>query len=70
MLKTVVRNADHTLVRVPDHIVIIAISTSIKVTLNLISAVLKHHTMIILTLEVSHNVIFLRVNINIVILII
>ena len=45
-------------------------STSAEVTLNLILAVLRHYMMILLTLEASHNMTFLRVDINIVILII
>ena len=70
MIKTATRNAGHTLVRVLDHTVISAISISIKVTSNLISAVLRHHMMILLTLVASHNMTFLRVDINIVILIV
>ena len=45
-------------------------STSAEVILNLISAVLRCCTIILLTLEASYNVTFLRVDINIVILII
>ena len=45
-------------------------SISAEVTLNLILAVLRCYMIILLTLEVSHNIAFLRVNINIVILII
>ena len=45
-------------------------SISAKVTLNLISAVLRYYMIILLTLEASHNIVFLRVDINIVILII
>ena len=45
-------------------------STSVKVTLNLISAVLRHYIIILLTLEVSHNTAFLIVDINFIILII
>ena len=70
MTRTAARDADHALARVLDYIVISAMSTSVEVTSNLISAVLRHHTMVLLALEVSHNVTFLRVNIDIVILII
>ena len=70
MVRIVTRNAGHTLVRVLDHTVISAISTSVEVTLNLISAVLRCHTMILLTLEASYNTVFLRVDIKIVIFII
>ena len=70
MTKTAARETDHTLVRVLDYTVISAMSISAEVTLNLILTVLRHHTMILLTLKVSHNVTFLRVNISIVILII
>ena len=45
-------------------------STSVEVTLNLILAVLRCHIIILLTLVALHNVTFLRVDINIVILII
>ena len=45
-------------------------STSAKVTLNLILAVLRCCIMILLTLVVSYNVTFLRVDINVLILII
>ena len=45
-------------------------STSAEVTLNSILAVLRYYIMILLTLKVSHNIVFLRVDIDIVILII
>ena len=45
-------------------------STSTEVTLNSISAVLRCHMIVLLTLEATHNAVFLRVDINIVILII
>ena len=45
-------------------------STSAEVTLKLILTVLRYHTIILLTLVASHNIVFLRVNINVVILII
>ena len=45
-------------------------SISAEVTSNLISAVLRHHMIILLTLETLYNITFLRVNIDIVILII
>ena len=64
------RNTGCTLIRVLNYTVISAISTSAEVTLSLISAVLKYHMMILLTLVTSHNMIFLRVDINIMILII
>ena len=64
------RNTDCTLVRVLNYTVISAMSTSVKVILNSILAVLRYYMIILLTLVVLHNVIFLRVDINIVILII
>ena len=70
MARTAARDTDHTLARVLDYTVISAMSISAKVTSNLISAVLRHHIMILLTLEASHSVAFLRVDINTVILII
>ena len=70
MIKITIRDTDHTFVRVLNYIVISVMSTSTEVILNLILAVLRHHTIILLTLEASHNVIFLRVDINVVILII
>ena len=70
MIRIATRDTGHTLIRVLNHIVIRIMSTSVKVTLNLILEVLRHHIMILLTLKVSHNVTFLRVDINIVILII
>ena len=68
--RTAARDTGHTLVRVLDHTVVSAMSTSTEVTLNLILAVLRCHTMVLLTLEALHNTTFLRVDINIVILII
>ena len=59
MIRITARNAGHTLVRVLNYTVISAMSISIEVTLNLISAVLRHHIMILLTLRVSHNIAFL-----------
>ena len=70
MIRTVTRNADYALVRVLNYTVISAISISVEVTSNPILAVLRHHTIILLTLVASHNVTFLRVDIDIVILII
>ena len=64
------RDASRALARVLDHTVISAMSTSTEVTLNLISAVLRCHIMVLLTLEASHYTAFLRVDINIVILLI
>ena len=70
MTRTAVRNVYHILIRVLDYTVVSAISTSAEVILNLISAVLRHYIMIVLTLVTSHKVILLRVDINIVTLII
>ena len=70
MIRAAARNTGHTLVRVLNHTVISAMSISAEVTLNLISAVLRCCMMILLTLVASHNIIFLRVDINIVILIV
>ena len=70
MIKTVTRNTSHTLVRVLNHTVISAMSISIEVTLNLISAVLRHCMIILLTLVALYNAAFLRVDIDIMILII
>ena len=70
MVRVAARNIDHALVRVLNHIVVSAMSTSTEVTLNSILAVLRHHTMILLTLVASHNTAFLRVDINVVILIV
>ena len=62
------RNTDYTLIRVLDNTVVSAISFSVEVILNLNLIVLRCYTMILLTLKVSHNIIFLRINIDIVIL--
>ena len=70
MIRAVARNAGHTFVRVLNHTVVSAMSISAEVTLNLISAVLRCHMIILLTLVASYNVAFLRVDINIVILIV
>ena len=70
MIRIVTRDTGCTLVRFLDYTVICAMSTDAEVTLNLISAVLKCHTIILLMLEASHNIAFLRVDINIMILII
>ena len=70
MIRIAVKNTDCALVRVLNYIVISAMSFSIEVTSNLISAVLRYYTMILLTLKVLYNIAFLRVDINIVILII
>ena len=69
MIRIIARNTDYALVRVLDYIIICAMSTNVEVTLNLISAVLRHHIIVLLTLKASHNIIFLRVDINVVILI-
>ena len=70
VIRTVTRNTGHTLVRVLKYTFISAMSTSAEVTLNLILAVLRCYTMILLTLVTLYNMTFLRVDINIVILII
>ena len=70
MISAAVRNTGHTLVRVLNNIVVSAISFSAEVISNLISAVLRHHIIILLTLKASYNTVFLRMNINIVILVI
>ena len=70
MIRTAARDTDCTLVRVLNYTVISTISTGAEVTLNSILTVLRCHTIILLTLETSHNMTFLRVNINIIILII
>ena len=70
MIRTVIRNASHTLIKVLNYTVISAMSASAEVISNLILTVLRYYTIILLTLVVSHNILFLRVNINIVILII
>ena len=70
MVRTAVRNTGCALIRVLNYTVISAISTSAEVTSNLISAVLRCYTIILLTLVTLYNMIFLRVDINIIILII
>ena len=70
MIRTVTENADYALARVLNHIVISAMSSDSEVTLNLISAVLRHHMIILLTLVALHNMTFLRVDNNIITLII
>ena len=70
MIRTVARNTDYALIKVLNYIVVSAISTSTKFTSNLILVVLRYYIMILSTLVTSHNMIFLRVNINIIILII
>ena len=70
MVRMTARDTGCTLVRVLNYTVISAMSTSAEVTSNLILAVLRYCIMILLTLEASHNVAFLRVNIDIMILII
>ena len=70
MARAAARNAGHTLARVLDHTVNSAMSTSAEVTSNLILTVLRCHMMILLILIISYNVILLRVDINIVILIV
>ena len=66
----IARNAGCALVRVLNNLVVSAISSSTEVTSNLILTVLRHYMIILLTLKVSHNVTFLRIVINIVILIV
>ena len=70
MTRTAARDTSCALVRVLNYTIISAMSTGAEVTLKLISAVLRCYIIILLTLKVSHNVTFLRVDINIVILII
>ena len=66
----VTRNTGRTLVRDLDNTVISAISFSTEVILNLVLTVLRYCTMILLTLEASYNIVFLRIDTNIVILIV
>ena len=68
MVRTAARDTDCALVRVLDYIVISAMNTDIKVTLNFISAGLRCYTMILLTLKASYIAASLKVDINIVIL--
>ena len=68
--RTAARNTGCTLIRVLNYTVVSAMSISVKVTSNLISALLRHHMIILLTLIASYNVTFLRVDIDVVILII
>ena len=70
VVRIAARNTSHALTRVLDYIVISAISTSAEVILNSITAVLRYHIIILLTLVASHNTVFLRVDINVMILII
>ena len=70
MIRAAARNVSHSLVRVLDYTEISAMKTSAEVISNLISAVLRYYMMILLTLVASHNVIFLRVDIDVVILIV
>ena len=70
MIRIAVRDTGCALVRVLNYTVVSAMSTSAEVTSNLILAVLRCCMMILLTLVKLHNVIFLRVNIDIIILII
>ena len=70
MIRIAARDTGCALVRVLNYTVVSAMSTSVEVTSNLISAVLRFYMMILLTLEASHNMTFLRVDIDIMILII
>ena len=70
MIRTVTRDTGHALARVFNYTVISAISTGAEVTSNLTLAVLRYCIIIFLALKASHNTAFLRVNINIIILII
>ena len=70
MIRAAARNTGCALVRVLNHIVISAISTSAEVLLNSISVVLRCHIIILLTIVALHNTAFLRVDINIIILVI
>ena len=70
MIRITARNTDHTLIRVLNYIVVSALNISVKVTSNSILIELRYHTMILLTLVALYNAAFLRVDINVVILII
>ena len=70
MVRTAARDTGRALVRVLYYTIISTVSTSVEVTFNPISALLRCHIMILLTLKASHNIVFLRVDINIVKLII
>ena len=73
MIRTAARDTDCTFVTLSELLIIqflSAMSINLKVTFNSILTVLRHYIIILLTLEVSHNVIFLRVDIVIVVLII
>ena len=70
MIKTVTENADCVIARVLNYMIISAMSSGAEVTLNLILAVLRHYMMILLTLVALHNMTFLRVDNDIIILII
>ena len=70
MIRIAVKDTGCALVRVLNHTVVSAMSASAEVTSNLILSVLRCCMMILLTLVKSHNVTFLRVNIDIIILII
>ena len=70
MVRIAARDTDHAIIRVLDYTIISAMSTSTKVTSNLILVVLRCHIVILLTLEALHNAAFLRVDIKIMILVI
>ena len=70
MIRTVTENTDCVIARILNHIVISAMSSGAEVTLNLILALLRHYIIILLTLVTLHNMTFLRVNNDIIILII
>ena len=70
MIRTAARKADCALVRVLNYTVISVMSISAEVTSNSISAVLRCYIMILLTLITLYNIAFLKVDIDVVILII
>ena len=70
IVRAAARDMSHALVRVLNYTVISTISTSTEVTSNLILAVLRCYMMILLTLKISHNIKYHRVDINVMILII
>ena len=70
MVRTAAKKTGCALVRVLDYTVTSAMSTSVEVTSNFILIVLRHHMIVLLTLVALHNAVFLRVDINVIILVI
>ena len=70
MTSVTARNTSCTLIRVSNNIVFSAMSISVKVTSNLISAVLRQYIIILLTLKASYNAAFLRIDINVILLVV